>query len=93
MSAPTRLELVVQYPPPYSVAKFVKLMGRFGHCSKERLFIFFFHLPGNVQCLFTDQLYTDDLVVVADSPQNLQTALNAAHQWGATKSTVIVFGP
>ena len=36
-------------------------------------------LPGNVQCRFTDQLYADDLVLVADSPQDLQTALNAVH--------------
>ena len=61
------------------------------------------HLPGNAQCRFTDQLYADDLVVVADSPQDLQTALNAVHRWGCrfrfkfgvgpTKSAVMVFGP
>ena len=60
------------------------------------------HLPGNAQCRFTDQLYADDLVVVADSPQDLQTALNAVHRWecqfrfkfgGSTKSAVMVFGP
>ena len=61
------------------------------------------HLPGNVQCRFTDHLYADDLVLVADSPLDLQTALNAVHRWecrfrfkfgvGPTKSAVMVFGP
>ena len=56
-----------------------------------------------VQCRFTDQLYADDLVLVADSPLDLQTALNAAHRWecrfrfrfgvGPTKSAMMVFGP
>ena len=60
-------------------------------------------LPGNFQCRFTDQLYADNLVLVADSPLDLQTALNAVHRWGCrfrfkfgvgpTKSTVMVFGP
>ena len=61
-----------------------------------------FHLPGNVQCWFTDQLCADDLVLVADSPLDLQSALNAVHRWGCrlrfkfgvgpTKSAVMVFG-
>ena len=41
------------------------------------------HLPGNVQCQFTDQLYADDLLV-ADSPLDLQTALNTVHRWGVS---------
>ena len=57
-------------------------------------------LPGNFQCRFTDQLNADDLVLVADSPLDLQTALNAVHRWGCrfrfkfgvgpTKSAVMV---
>ena len=60
-------------------------------------------LPGNFQCRFTGQLYADDLALVANSPMDLQTALNAIHRWGCqfrfkfgvgpTKSAVMVFGP
>ena len=60
-------------------------------------------MPGNVQCRFTDQLYADGLVLVADSPLDLQSVLNAVHGWGCrfrfkfgvgpTKSAVMVFGP
>ena len=49
------------------------------------------------------QLYADDLVILADSPANLQTALSALYAWGTcwrftfgigpNKSAVMVFGP
>ena len=59
-------------------------------------------LPGSVD-RFTAQLYADDLVIAAESPSDLQTALNAVSEWGfrfrfrfgvgPTKSAVMVFGP
>ena len=51
------------------------------------------HLPGNVQCRFTDQLYADDLVLVADSPLDLQTALNAVHGGGVGSASNLVLAP
>ena len=60
-------------------------------------------LPGCVDSRFTDQLYADDLLLAAESPSDLQTALNAVSDWGfrfrfrigvgPTKSAVMVFGP
>ena len=60
-------------------------------------------LPGCVDSRFTGQLYADELDIAAESPSDLQTALNAVSDWsfrfrfrfgvGPTKSAVMVFGP
>ena len=39
-------------------------------------------LPGCVGSRFTAQLCVDDLVIAAESPSDLQTALNAVSSWG-----------
>ena len=84
-------------PHSFSISWWTALQHRFQLASPG------VHLPGNVQCRFTDQLYADDLVLVTDSPLDLQTALNAVHRWwcrfrfkfgvGSTKSAVMAFGP
>ena len=58
-------------------------------------------LPGSVQCRFTDQLYADDLVLVAGPPMDLPPRMpftdggvgSASFGVGPTKSAVMVFGP
>ena len=50
-------------------------------------------LPGCVGSRFTAQLCVDDLVIAAESPSDLQTALNAVSDWGFSISLHLVLAP
>ena len=60
-------------------------------------------VDGSWDSRFAGQLYTDDLVVVADSAADLQTGLDAVSAWGfryrftfgvgPSKSAAMIFGP
>ena len=82
-------------PHSFSISWWTAVQPRSSLLLQESL------LPGSVQCRFTDQLYADDLVLVADSPMDLPPRMpftdggvgSASSGVGPTKSAVKVFGP